>query len=104
MGHCLYKLRKRYGEGSDLSACERGPNFLGNVVGFDVFLCSPALEVSSLTVIAIICKPEFRSDQVYEFIIDDDSTVIINGHMSHRPTVNSSLRGRKDIPISRRIS
>jgi hypothetical protein len=73
----------------DLAAGERWPNFFGNVVGFDILLCSPTLKVSSLAVVAIICKPELRSDQVDEFVINDDPTIIVDRHMSHRPTINT---------------
>jgi hypothetical protein len=72
-------------------------------VGFDILLCSPALKVSSLAVVAIICKPELRSDQVNEFVINDDSTIIVDRHMSDRPTINTDKR-RKNIPMSSRIS
>jgi len=79
------------GIGSDLAAVELVKDLEGNIVCFDISLFSPTLKVPSFSIIAIIRKPEFRPDQVNEFIIHNNSAIVVNRHMSHRPIINTAI-------------
>jgi hypothetical protein len=61
------------------------PNGLGDVVHFPVALLPPTLKVPSLAVIAIICKPKFRPNEMYVLVVDNHPAIIVDGMMPHRP-------------------
>jgi hypothetical protein len=73
-------------------------------MSLEISLRPPALEVASFAIIAVVCKPNFRTNQVDKLVIHYYPAIVIDRVVSDGPFSIRIVRTVAYIPISRRMS